>query len=201
VIKPKRGRRSGQSTTKAQILQAARACFTSAGFDGTTLREIAARAGVDTALVHHYFDTKRALFEAALALPDRANPKLIAALKSPRPGDALIVSFLEDWDGPNRTSSFAQLLRTAATEPETQQRLTELIAGTIIAPALSAVAARADLPRLRATLVAAQLVGIAWLRYVVCVEPVASASPKLLAKTYGPSITATLQGAAGPPRV
>jgi len=155
------------------------------------MRTIAAEAGVDPALIHHYFKTKRALFDATLALPDTGDVGIIAALGAPNRGEALVLAFLTAWDSPVGDSSFARLMRTAATEPATQTRLVELIAATIVAPAASAVNHAASLPKLRATLVAAQLAGIAWLRYVLRLEPVASASPQLLARTFGPSIAAT----------
>ncbi len=187
----KRGRRPGVNATKAAIATAANRCFTRAGFRGTTMRMIAAEAEVDPALIHHYFATKKALFDATLALPDAGDVGIIAALGAPNRGEALVLAFLAAWDSPAGDSSFARLMRTAATEPATQLRLVELIAATIVAPAASAVERGANLPKLRATLVAAQLAGIAWLRYVLRLEPVCSASPQLLARTFGPSIAAT----------
>jgi AcrR family transcriptional regulator len=158
------------------------------------MRTIAAEAGVDPALIHHYFKTKRALFDATLAVPDTGDAGIIAALGAPNRGEALVLAFLTAWDAPAGDSSFARLMRTAATEPATQTRLVELIAATIVAPAASAVDRVASLPKLRATLVAAQLAGIAWLRYVLRLEPVASASPQLLARTFGPSNATTFGG-------
>jgi AcrR family transcriptional regulator len=190
----KRGRRSGNANTKNGILKAAAACFARSGYDGTTLRSIGAAAAVDPALIHHYFKTKRALFEATLALPDFSDAHLAAAIRGPAPGEALVAAFLAAWDGPTEGSSFAQLLRSASTDRAQQARLADLIASTIIAPATAAIEPPATLPRLRATLVAAQLAGLAWTRYVLRLEPLASASAALVAKTLGPSLTATITG-------
>jgi AcrR family transcriptional regulator len=151
-------------------------------------------AHVDPALIHHYFKTKRALYDETLTLPDFSDPSFGAALRGRLPGEALITAFLEAWDGPRRESSFAQLLRTAATDRDQQVRLSELIATTLMAPAAAAMEPGANLPKLRAALVAAQLAGIAWTRYVLCLEPLASASVQLIAKTLGPSISETMNG-------
>jgi AcrR family transcriptional regulator len=158
------------------------------------MRTIATEAGVDAALIHHYFKTKRALFEETLALPDFSDPQLGAALRGTAPGEALVNAFLGAWDGPPEGSSFAQLLRAAATDPAQQTRLSELIASSLIAPAAVAIDPAANLPKLRATLVAAQLVGLAWTRYVLRLEPLASASAQLVAKTLGPSLSETIAG-------
>src|SRR3954463_9475109 len=66
---PPRGRRKGSPDTRSAILAAARTSFARQGFAGTTIRGVASSAGVDAALVHHYFGTKDDLFLAALELP------------------------------------------------------------------------------------------------------------------------------------
>src|SRR5207244_1027279 len=63
------GRRGGDSGTKEAILAAARARFGDLGYDRATIRGIAADAGVDAALVHHFYGTKDQLFAAAMRLP------------------------------------------------------------------------------------------------------------------------------------
>lgn len=70
----------------------------------------------------------------------------------------------------------------------------DVIARTIVAPAIASVDARRGMPKLRAAFVAAQLFGIAWLRYVLATEPLASASPNIIGRSFGPSLDATLQG-------
>ena len=69
MTRPSRGRRPGAPDTRAAVLAAARAAFAAKGFGGTTIRAVAADAGVDPALVHHYFGTKDDLFLAAMELP------------------------------------------------------------------------------------------------------------------------------------
>jgi AcrR family transcriptional regulator len=187
-----RGRRSGQSETRSTILHAAQLRFARAGYGGVSMRAIAADAGVDSALVHHYFGTKQKLFAAANEMPHDPGAALRAALETPSPGEALVLAFLEAWDAPAGTSPLASLMRSAATDPDAQARLTDLIATTLVTPAAAAIARRHPMPKLRATLVAAQLAGLAWMRYVLRTDPLASASASMISKTFGPSIDATL---------
>jgi len=84
------------------------------------------------------------------------------------------------------------LIRTSSGDVNAQAALGELIARTLIAPARASLDERQRMPKLRAALVAAQLVGLAWLRYVACLEPLAQASPALIARSFGASIDATL---------
>ena len=63
------GRRPGNADTRGEIVEAAKRVFAAKGYDGASLRAVAREAGVDPALVHHYFDGKASLFVAAMALP------------------------------------------------------------------------------------------------------------------------------------
>jgi AcrR family transcriptional regulator len=190
--KKKRGRRVGTSGTRTHILSAATARFAAHGYDGVTVRTIAADCGVDAALVHHYFGAKRDLFAATLALPPDVSAYVREAVTGTSPGEAIVRQFLESWDDAVNGSGFAALMRTSSSDPAAQRRLADIIAATIVAPAAGAIDAKSSLPKLRAALVAAQISGLAWMRYVLRAEPLASASPQLLARTYGPSINATL---------
>jgi AcrR family transcriptional regulator len=157
------------------------------------MRAIAAEAGVDSALVHHYFGTKRQLFSAANGMPEDPGAAMLDALGTPSPGEALVLAFLTQWDAGGVASPLAGLMRSAASDAAAEQRLAELITTTLVTPvATSTIGRKAAMPRLRASLVAAQLAGLAWLRYVLRSEPVASASPQLIARTLGASIDAAL---------
>ena len=187
-----RGRRPGQPATRDAILRMARESFGARGYDATTVRSIALRAGVDQALIHHYFGTKRALFAASIAPPIDAREDVSwRSTGREDPGEGLVLAFLQSWDAQPHASTIETLLRAAGSDEAARRLLSDLIGRSFTAPARS-LSAGADLPRLRATLVAAQLVGLAWLRYVERREPLVSASPRLLAKTYGPSISAAL---------
>ena len=103
------GRRPGQSGTKAAILAAARSRFADVGFDKASIKSIAARAGVDSALVHHYFGTKQKLFVAAVALP--VDPTVVvAALREAQledMGKALATTVVGLWDSPAGAGTLA----------------------------------------------------------------------------------------------
>ena len=97
------GRRPGGPDTRGEILDAARETFAAKGFEGTSLRAVARAAGVDAALVHHYFDGKESLFVEAMALP--IDPRVVAERVLDGPvdgiGDRIIGTFLAVWEAPD----------------------------------------------------------------------------------------------------
>ena len=191
----KRGRRPGVSTTATTIRKAAARAFAERGYEGVTVREIAMLAGVDAALVHHYFGTKRALFAASLELPKLANARPAGPISGDvGAGERLVRAFLDRWDAAADGDTLPGLLRSSGSDPAATALVDDVIQRTIVAPAIAAIDPKRGMPTLRAQLIAAQLLGLAWLRYVLRVEPLASATSRILAKTYGPSLDATLAG-------
>lgn len=177
------------------MLGAAREAFAERGFDGATIRGIAAAAGVDPALVHHYFGTKDALFLAAIEAPaDPADllPEVLAGGPD-RLGESLVRVLLRVWDGPAQAAGLA-LLRSAVRNEWTARLLREFL----VARVLRGVVGSLDLPpeerRARGALVAAQLSGVLFTRYVLRLEPVASASPESLVAAVGPAVQRYLTG-------
>jgi AcrR family transcriptional regulator len=195
------GRRPGRGDTRGRILAAARASFGELGLDGSTIRGIAARAGVDPALVHHYFGSKQQLFVAAMELPvdpAAAVPQVLAGPPDEL-GERFVRFVLALWDAPSLRPLLLGLVRSAATDPVAAAMLRRALAeGPFLA-----LAAAIDLPDgpLRAALIGSQVVGLAMARYVVEVEPLASASPESLVRALGPTIqrylTGDLDGAGG----
>ena len=119
---PRRGRRPAGEDTRGLIEEAARAEFAERGYDGTTLRAVARRAGVDAALVHHYFEGKADLFAQAVVLT-RVNPgHVVAGLQGPSDtlGDRLVRTFLSVWDDPVNGERLVAMLRAA--RPTTTSR-------------------------------------------------------------------------------
>jgi AcrR family transcriptional regulator len=160
------GRRPGSEDTRATILGAARDAFGERGFDGSSIRDIAARAGVDAALVHHYFGSKQRLFIAASEFPVDVSvvvPRVLAG-----PVETMGERFVR-----------ATMLRTMLAEGPLGA-----IAGTI---------GGHDAPA-RAALAGSQLVGLVLARYVVAMEPIASMTPDELAASVGPTIGRYLVG-------
>jgi AcrR family transcriptional regulator len=189
------GRRPGSPDTREAVLAAARSAFAERGFDGATIRGIARAAGVDPALVHHYFGTKDKLFLAAVQAPVDPAELLPEALAggSDELGAALLRLFLRTWDGPAQAAGLA-LIRSALGSEWTTRLLREFL----VARVLRHVVATLDVPdaerEARGALVAAQLVGLAMTRYVLRLEPLASASPEALVAAVAPTLQRYLTG-------
>jgi AcrR family transcriptional regulator len=146
------GRRAGDSGTKTAILDAARRRFAEHGYDGATIRGIAADAAVDPALVHHFYGSKERLFSAAMQLPVVPGEVLTAVIAqaaadpaSPTPGAILVRTAVTAWDDPQVRGVFIGLLRSALTSDQAATMLREFIASAILAP-VTALAARGETP-------------------------------------------------------
>jgi AcrR family transcriptional regulator len=195
------GRRAGDSGTRAAILAAARQEFADRGYDGATIRAIAAGAGVDPALVHHFYGTKERLFAAAMQLPVVPSERITAALTAKtRPagrsmGEHLVASALALWEGADMREPFVGLLRSAVTSDQAAEMLREFLTEAILGPVAS-VAGGADpgTAAFRASMVASQMLGLAVARYVLKFGPVASASQEELVAAIGPTIDRYLLG-------
>lgn len=204
------GRRGGDSRTREAILDAARRGFASRGYDTTTIRAVAAAAEVNPALIHHYFGTKEGLFAAAMNLPVRPSEMLTGALGAARDrlgdefpgqvGPVLIGTMLRAWDEPGVRTAFVGLLRSAATTEQGVRMLREFVTSTILASLVRAAGLRDDAEgRYRAALVASQVVGLGFTRYLLQLEPIASARIEDLVAAIGPAAQRYLTGdLAGP---
>ena len=198
------GRRTGDSGTREAILGAARKRFGDHGYTGATIRAIAADAGVDPALVHHFFGTKEGLFAAAMRLP-LAPGELIAAALAPGArapgrslGEHLLRTVLGAWDVNEIRDTFLGLLRSAMTSEQAavmlREFVTESILGRIAEVAGPDGAGTPDEANYRAALVASQVLGLALTRYVLGLEPLAAASQDDLAAAIGPTLERYLTG-------
>ena len=185
----RKGRRPGNPDTQGQILEAASREFASRGYDSATIRGVATAAGVDPALVLHYFGTKEQLFVATLHVP--VNPAAIVRgiLDDTEPGqmgERLIATMLSVWDATAHRNPLIAVLRSVAGEGPVADTVRQFIERSIIA----AFAERlpGPEPQLRAVLIGSQVAGLLLARYVVRLEPLASADPRRLAAIYGPTI-------------
>jgi AcrR family transcriptional regulator len=181
------GRRPGAGGTREKILAAARSDFGKGGYETATIRGIAARAGVDPALVLHYFGSKEGIFRAAIEMtiePAQFLPRLLAPGLDGL-GERLIRFFLDTWDAPEG-SPFLALISSVVTNEDAATQMREFVTEEVLGRLARAL--ELDQPRLRASLVASQLVGLAMLRYVVKVEPLASASATDVATLLGPTL-------------
>ncbi|GAA1596884.1 TetR family transcriptional regulator [Kribbella sancticallisti] len=182
------GRRPGGPDTRGEILAAARESFAGKGFAGTSLRAVAREAGVDAALVHHYFGGKDELFIEALALP--IDPRQVAAQILAGPPDELgrriVTVFLGVWESPDGQQRMKALLRSVVSSEDVARLMREGITKMIIHP----VAETLELPdaELRVSLVATHLIGMALSRYLIELEPIASADVQTLINRMAPTI-------------
>jgi AcrR family transcriptional regulator len=189
-----RGRRPGAPDTKAAILAAARNGFAASGYARTSVRAIAAEAGVDPALVHHYFGTKDQLFLAALELPVDPRQVLLPALAAggvDGAAERMLRVFLSVWDDPEIQVRLVAVFR-GVLDADGQKLLREGFIPVVLEPVGAALGI--DRPELRMPLVASQIVGLIVLRYIVGVEPLASLSGDEIVAIYAPTVQRYLTG-------
>ncbi|HEY5024997.1 MAG TPA: TetR family transcriptional regulator [Acidimicrobiales bacterium] len=183
-----RGRRPGKVDTRAEIIEAARAAFSEDGYAEASLRGIARRAQVDPALVHHYFADKATLFVETMGLPIDPRAVKHAAGATGFSGELLVERFLSQWErrGESGSPKFVSLVQAMVASADVVDNmrafLTERI-GLHGAPGDDEAT-----QELRRSLVSSQLLGIAWTRYVMRLEPMASASRAEVARWAGPTI-------------
>jgi AcrR family transcriptional regulator len=163
--------------------------FADRGIDGTTIRDVAGRAGVDPALVHHYFGTKHQLFVAAMEFPLEIRTVIPAIAMGPREqiGDRIVAGFVGLWDRREVQPTLLGIARSATTDPIAAAMFRRVLVDGPL-QAIAGLLGTPDAP-LRATLVGSQLIGIAMARYVAELEPIASMRPEQLAALIGPTLT------------
>ncbi|MFD0211768.1 TetR family transcriptional regulator [Streptomyces hirsutus] len=193
----RRGRppRTESADTRDRILDAAREEFSERGYDKTSVRGIAKSAGVDSALVHHYFGTKEQVFEAAVEVafaPVLKGRQAVLDAPLEEVGERMTRMILGLWENPVTRTPLLAIIRSAVNNETAAGVFRRLVAGQL----LRRVAGRLDLPdaELRAELAAAQLVGIAMVRYVIKVEPLASADVEQIVERVAPVVQGHLTG-------
>lgn len=189
------GRRPGDSGTRDAILAAARDRFAASGFEGTTIRAVAQEAGVDPALVHHFFGTKDGLLAAALALPPGLVRSLLDVASGPVDdlGERLVRFYLDLWEDPATGESLRAMFRSAVSHEDAARLLRAFVESQVLRQVAQRVGGdRADL---RVTLASSHLVGLAVARYVIGVEPLAGVDRELLVACVAPSVQRYLTGA------
>ncbi|MFD4875867.1 TetR family transcriptional regulator [Streptomyces sp. NPDC058420] len=193
----RRGRppRTESADTRDRILAAAREEFSERGYEKTSVRGIAKAAGVDPALVHHYFGTKEQVFEAAVEVafaPAQNAPETVAEGSLDGVGERLTRFIFGIWENPATRTPLLAVVRSAVNNEAAAAVFRRLVVSQV----LGRVAARLDLPDgdLRAELAAAQLVGTAMLRYVIKVEPLASVDVERIIARVAPVVQGHLTG-------
>jgi AcrR family transcriptional regulator len=178
----------GAASTRTAIVRAAAEEFTERGYEAASLRAVARRAGVDSALVHHYFGDKADLFAATLEAPLRPDRVLDVVLGAPRDavGETLVRYLLTQLEDERAAARMVLILRTVLSSGPGTRMLREFLTREVFARL--AALANADDAQLRADLAASQIVGVMMTRYALKLEPIASADPDELARRVGPVI-------------
>ncbi|MEV0089899.1 TetR family transcriptional regulator [Streptomyces sp. NPDC050738] len=197
--RPSRAQSAGEPAARERILAAARTEFSERGYDKTSMRGVAKQAGVDAALVHHYFGTKDDLFESAIETtlePAQLLPAIIGT-STDGIGDRLARSFIGIWENPATRAPLLAVVRSALTHEAAAKVLRAFFQRRV----LERVAADLDVPdpKFRAELAASHMIGIAVMRYVLKVEPLASADPEEIIALVAPTLQRYLTDAAPDP--
>ncbi|MEW2356336.1 TetR family transcriptional regulator [Spirillospora sp. NPDC029432] len=180
------GRRPGPTETREAILAAARELFAAKGYDGASLRAIARTAGVDPALVHHFFGNKEGVFVAAMRFPvdpSELVPKIMATPRD-RLGETMVRVFLSVWEDADRRAPILAMLRSAMTNEQAATMMRQFVTSALFGRA----AETHGIPMLRLNAAAGQMVGVMIFRYVLRVEPIASASSEELVELLSPAV-------------
>ena len=189
ILMPDRPNQSAGKTPKSQrtraaILQAAQELFATQGYERTTVRDVAARAAIDPAMVMRYFGSKEGLFASATAF-DLQLPDLTQVARH-RIGATLVAHFLDVWEGSRSNGSLISLLRAAASSDDAANAVRMIFGGQVV-PMLARVVPPADLHR-RAGLVATQIMGLAVTRYILKVPPVVVMDRAEAVRLLGPTM-------------
>ncbi len=189
------GRRPGNQDTREVILAAAREAFADRGFDGASIRAIATTAGVDPALVHHYFGTKDQLFLDAMQVPVDPGAAITSALAGGRDGagERLLRTMLMVWDSPVGTAA-AAMVRSAVSNETFARLLREFIKRRILRHIAGQLNLDPDESELRTALAASQIAGLIMVRYLIRLEPLASLPAPTVAALVGPNVQRYLTG-------
>jgi AcrR family transcriptional regulator len=182
------GRSPGSPPNREAILAAARLEFSQSGYEGATIRRIARAAGVDAALVHHYFGTKDELLQVALqpADEDRLDQVLAGARESL--GERVLRAICAEWDAEAAagTDTLIALVRSASTNEDAARLLRTSFTSGGILQLLERLAA--SQPMVRAALVVSELVGLVTARFVLRLEPISGGDLESLIAWYAPTL-------------
>ncbi|MEP6566284.1 MAG: TetR family transcriptional regulator [Mesorhizobium sp.] len=181
---------SKSDRTRTQILDAARQLFAEHGYDGASIRDIAALASIDPAMVIRYFHSKDELFARA-ALFDLQLPATQVTDRASI-GDAIIRRFLRTWEDSPSATGMVILLRSAASNEFAAEKVRDVFA-TQVRPVVALFGDPADAGR-RAGLVASQLLGLATCRYLLRLPPVVALSHDEIIRNIGPTLQRYVTG-------
>ena len=199
VQSPRRRGRPAKSAaqaedTRATIVSAAAREFSRDGYDATSMRGIARTAGVDPALVRHYFDTKADLFAEAIAVPMRPDQIVKRALSGPRDdiGVNLVRYMVETLDKPGASDRVLRMMHTALGQEFAARMMRQFVMREVLKQIAKELGEEDS--ELRASFAATQVVGLLVARYGIKIQPLASAAPEEVVARIGPVVQWHLMG-------
>ena len=196
MVNSRPGRRPGSSDTRARLIDAGRAHFLAHGYEGATLRGIAAEADVDPAMVNYWFGGKEGLLRAVLEMI--ATPgQILEAVLAQEPEDlapALLATALGLWDRPEVASTFRRMVLAASTGGEAEQVVREYLGHRLVGRIEQVIGGR-DAAR-RTSAVASLMAGLFMTRYVLRIEPISSMERREVVAAMSPPLRAALGRAA-----
>lgn len=189
-----RGRRPGNPQTKDEILEAAITAFTTQGYAKTTIRGVARAAGVDPALVMHFYGNKDGLFDAAMRGGGMPVNRLLDIIQGDPAtlGERLSSRYLSLWEDPVIGQRLSVVMQAATSSPAAADLLREFMTEVVLKPVTRQI--QADHPEARALLVASQMIGLAMVRYILRIEPLASLPVEQVAASVAPNLQRYLTG-------
>lgn len=188
------GPRDERGVLAARIVAAARDEFAENGWAGTTIRAVARTADVDPALVYHYFGSKEGLLDAATNPPPKFLESVAKVWAAPVPGlgTALIKTLLDAWADDEVAPTLRAILQTAAHEEATREKLRRIVEGSLMGVSQLGVDERDRL--VRSGLISTQMMGIALMRYIWKIEPIASMTEDEVIAAVSPNLQHYVSG-------
>jgi AcrR family transcriptional regulator len=191
---PRTGRRPGNSTSREDIVKAARKLFAKRGYQGATMRAIAKEAGVDPSLIVHFFGNKVNLLTEAIDWPFDPEVQMPSLLEEGRRnvGRKLAELAIGTWDEQGTRHPVFTLLRAGLTEPEAAEMLRSFMLRRLYGPLMERLGS--DRPELRAALAVSQVIGVGMGRYVLKFEGLAQARSEDVINWLAPVLQRYLTG-------
>jgi AcrR family transcriptional regulator len=192
------GRPVGEANTRDAVLAAARRVFTERGYSAAPLRVIAADVGVDPGMIRHWFGDKAGLFRASMEPPIDPDVLLAGVLDggSDGLGERLLRRLLTVWDSSGAHNPMIILVRSAVSHDESTRLLRAFVTEQVLGRLMGAMSDTPD-RALRASLVGSQMIGLVMARYIVRVEPLASAPVEQIVGAVAPTLQRYLTGSIG----
>ena len=185
----RRGRRQGEPVSRDAVLSAAKHRFAIEGYEKTTLRAIAHDAHVDPSMVLYLFGSKEELFRESMRLI--LDPEVLVAAMTGGDGDIgsrMVRAYMGVWETPETAASMRAMLSSATSNSDAHEAFRDFIQSYVLT-AVSEVLGGGEQARLRAMLAASQLVGVAILRYIMQVPPLATLSADEVVALIAPTVT------------